>query len=211
MIISLYNINRLDFLREVHRVLCGYELNIYVYYRLILILNPVYSMWGLCWTKWKWDRFVLWVVSYHQCSLLIFVLILFSFRRAGGWSLCWILGNIGQKSTFIQSFSLHSLNGVMDGVICRFVTLGDWLYRTSIMLDIVGAKLVCTVSVWRCVEWLYSPFEVTGFHYWRDSVIFILLWALWRPLEWGFRPIEYEALWLALHVRPPNYVALRRH
>jgi hypothetical protein len=36
---------------------------------------------------------------------------------------------------------------------------------TSIMLDIVEATLVYAVSVWRCVEWLWSRFEVTGFHY----------------------------------------------
>jgi hypothetical protein len=60
---------------------------------------------------------------------------------------------------------------------------------TSIMLDIVGAKLVYTVSVWRCVDWLYSRFEATGFRYWHDSVTIVLLWALWRPLEWVFRPL----------------------
>ena len=43
-----------------------------------------------------------------------------------------------------------------------------WLWvidYTCIMLDIVGANLVYTVPVRRFVEWLYSRFEVTVFHY----------------------------------------------
>jgi len=130
-----------------------YELNIFVYYRLIVILNPVYSLWGLCWTKWNWVRFVLWVVSYHQCSvLIIFVLILLSFRRASGWSLCRISGSVEQKNTFIQSLSLEILNGGLDGVIWKFVILGDWLYQYYVgycwsRVDLYSICVTCGMAV----------------------------------------------------------------
>lgn len=161
-------------------------------------------MWDLYWKKWHWDFFLF--SEYFGFLLPVSCQILLLSEGQAG-EVCFGYRGAQDRKVLLHCFSSSEFKWRSRWSLSLKACVIGWLIIR--MLCWILSELISGITVRRFVRWLYSRFEVTGFHYWRGSLMFSLLLEAWQPLEWGLRPFECEACWPALTIRPPNYIALR--